>query len=326
MYTPKWSFLLVVHVLLFSLTLAKSTYISITTYNVSTNSSANTSLLAPNEKNHKKPTFKPVSSRPIKKPTYKYPSHRPQVPKHPTSKPTAVHKYPSKFPTHTKKPAYSYPSKRPGYVSPNSISSRVPSFTPTKPTVNPSIRPTLKPSVHPTRVPTKKPTSIPTFNPSSSHKPTMKPTLMPSLSPTRSHNPTLKPTYSQQPSKYPSKSPTAVPITHVPTASPSFQPTHPVGNSFTTAQVLSNVTTVSFNSANGTFVLKLAILKALNNSAVTSIDQIVILNITNKPNSKGITTKYRVFFNSNTPLAVYQRLTTSLTTSVSDGTFVMSIP
>ena len=73
------------------------------------------------------------------------------------------------------------------------------------------------------------------------------------------------------------------------------------------------------NTTNGTLALKLTILKSFNDSSVT-LDQISILNISSNSGG-GVKTIYRVFFNSVTPKATYNKLVNSLNNSITSGLF-----
>ena len=204
----------------------------------------------------------------------------------------------------TFKPVYKYPTSKPVY--------KYPTIKPVKktPSMKPEIMKTNKPVY---KYPSKKPTSskplyrYPSKKPFSS-KPVYKyPTKIPALtSIVPSGIPSIIPT---MPTFKPSKKPT-----QTPSLSPSYKPSHPTGNSFLTTQTLSNVTAVTLNTTNGILALKQAILKSLNDSAMT-LDQIAILNVTTNQNGNGVKTYYRVFFNSVAPKVTYDKLTTSLSVS-----------
>ena len=85
------------------------------------------------------------------------------------------------------------------------------------------------------------------------------------------------------------------------------------------------MTASALNTTNGIVALRVAILKSLNDSSIT-LGQISILNITTNPGpGGGVKTAYRVFFNSASPRATYDKLTSSLNHSITSGYFTSTL-
>eukprot|EP01039_Chlorochromonas_danica_P009796 gene9797-10834_t len=213
-----------------------------------------------------------------------------------------------------------------------------PSFAPTtvtseRPTFAPSFdfteHPTFAPSFDLTHAPSMLPTHVPSATPSvaPSAAPSIPPTFSPTISPT--HAPTVRP--SQVPSFRPTPSPT---ITRAPTAAPTVQ-TQPVLQ-FSSFLVMSGLTSTDLSASDQAAVLQ-------TQAQILSINVNYIVYVRASFTSRRArrlteleTSDVSVMTNTTLPLvdfpqyagnatALYQNMTTTLSTSVTDGTFTTTL-